>query len=74
MVRKDKIGKKSIKIVPLKEFGEPLVVSVPISKVNSFKLLNDVIYIGFKFSIYDPDVKASIQSLFKMLISKLFAV
>lgn len=45
MVSKDKIGKKSVKIVPLKEVGEPLVVSVPISQVNSFKLLNDVIYL-----------------------------
>lgn len=45
VVRKDKIGKKSIKIVPLKEVGEPLVVSVPISQVKSFKLLNDVIYL-----------------------------
>jgi len=40
VVKKDNIGKKSIKIVPLKEVGEPLVVSVPISQVSIFKLFN----------------------------------
>lgn len=45
MVRKDKLGKKSVEIVPLKEHGEPIVVSVPISQVKSFKLLHDVIYL-----------------------------
>ncbi|RDX63204.1 DExH-box ATP-dependent RNA helicase DExH9, partial [Mucuna pruriens] len=39
VVRKDKIGKKSIKIVPLKEYGEPLVVSVPISQINKISSL-----------------------------------
>ncbi|KAG4400060.1 hypothetical protein GLYMA_08G361900v4 [Glycine max] len=39
VVRKDKIGKKSIKIVPLKEVGEPLVVSVPISQINTISSL-----------------------------------
>ncbi|XP_027928311.1 DExH-box ATP-dependent RNA helicase DExH9 isoform X2 [Vigna unguiculata] len=39
VVKKDKIGKKSIKIVPLKEAGEPLVVSVPISQINSISSL-----------------------------------
>lgn len=45
MVRKDKLGKKSVKIVPLKEPGEPIVVSVPLSKVKFLKLLNNVIYL-----------------------------
>ncbi|XP_061367617.1 DExH-box ATP-dependent RNA helicase DExH9 [Gastrolobium bilobum] len=39
VVRKDKIGKKSVKIVPLKEPGEPLVVSVPISQINTISSL-----------------------------------
>ncbi|XP_057436615.1 DExH-box ATP-dependent RNA helicase DExH9 [Lotus japonicus] len=39
MVSKDKIGKKSVKIVPLKEVGEPLVVSVPISQINTISSL-----------------------------------
>ncbi|KAJ1383224.1 rRNA-processing arch domain [Sesbania bispinosa] len=39
VVRKDKIGKKSIQIVPLKELGEPLVVSVPISQINTISSL-----------------------------------
>lgn len=39
-MKKDKIGKKSIKIVPLKEVGEPIVVSVPLSQVSIFKLFN----------------------------------
>ncbi|KAK5826186.1 DExH-box ATP-dependent RNA helicase DExH9 isoform X1 [Gossypium arboreum] len=34
-VSKDGVGKKKIKIVPLKEPGEPLVVSVPLSQVTS---------------------------------------
>ncbi|XP_022723216.1 DExH-box ATP-dependent RNA helicase DExH9 [Durio zibethinus] len=34
-VSKDGLGKKQIKIVPLKEPGEPLVVSVPLSQVTS---------------------------------------
>ncbi|KAK6285050.1 hypothetical protein POUND7_004002 [Theobroma cacao] len=34
-VSKDGLGKKKIKIVPLKEPGEPLVVSVPLSQVIS---------------------------------------
>lgn len=32
VVSKDGAGKKTLKIVPLKESGEPLVVSVPISQ------------------------------------------
>nr|KYP65058.1 Superkiller viralicidic activity 2-like 2 [Cajanus cajan] len=39
VVRKDKIGKKSIKIVPLKEIGEPIVVSVPLSQINTISSL-----------------------------------
>ncbi|TYI77973.1 hypothetical protein E1A91_D06G178200v1 [Gossypium mustelinum] len=34
-VSKDAVGKKKIKIVPLKEPGEPLVVSIPLSQVTS---------------------------------------
>lgn len=34
VVRKDKLGKKSVEIVPLKEHGEPIVVSIPISQVK----------------------------------------
>ncbi|KAH1055741.1 hypothetical protein J1N35_033806 [Gossypium stocksii] len=34
-VSRDGVGKKKIKIVPLKEPGEPLVVSVPLSQVTS---------------------------------------
>ncbi|KAL6012016.1 Exosome RNA helicase MTR4 [Asimina triloba] len=34
MVDKDAVGKKSIKIVPLREPGEPIVVSLPISQVK----------------------------------------
>ncbi|KAJ4846922.1 ATP-dependent RNA helicase mtr4 [Turnera subulata] len=35
LVSKDGVAKKKIKIVPLKEQGEPLVVSVPISQIHS---------------------------------------
>lgn len=35
MVRKEKFRKKIVKIVPIKELGEPVVVSVPISQVTS---------------------------------------
>ncbi|KAL5096107.1 hypothetical protein RYX36_000434 [Vicia faba] len=35
VVRKDKLGKKSYEIVPLKEHGEPIVVSIPISQINT---------------------------------------
>ncbi|XP_012450424.1 DExH-box ATP-dependent RNA helicase DExH9 [Gossypium raimondii] len=34
-VSKEGVGKKKIKIVPLKEPGEPLVVSIPLSQVTS---------------------------------------
>ncbi|KAG5525730.1 hypothetical protein RHGRI_032126 [Rhododendron griersonianum] len=37
-VRRDEVGKKTIKIVPLKEPGEPAVVSVPISQAKSLML------------------------------------
>ncbi|GAU19145.1 hypothetical protein TSUD_79680, partial [Trifolium subterraneum] len=39
VVRKDKLGKKSIEIVPLKEHGEPIVVSIPISQINTISSL-----------------------------------
>ncbi|PNY00734.1 superkiller viralicidic activity 2-like protein [Trifolium pratense] len=35
VVRKDKLGKKSVEIVPLKEHGEPIVVSIPISQIGN---------------------------------------
>jgi ATP-dependent RNA helicase DOB1 len=38
MVGKDGIAKKTIKIVQLKEPGEPLVVSIPISQAKSLFL------------------------------------
>lgn len=34
VVSKDGIGKKTIKIVPFKEPGEPVVVSVPLSQAS----------------------------------------
>ncbi|XVF26370.1 hypothetical protein REPUB_Repub14bG0010100 [Reevesia pubescens] len=34
-VSKDGVGKKTVKIVPLKDPGEPLVISVPLSQVTS---------------------------------------
>lgn len=39
VVSKDGIGKKTIKIVPLKEPGEPVVVSVPLSQIVSLSSL-----------------------------------
>lgn len=39
MVHKDELGKKSTKIVPLKDPGEAAVVSVPLSKVSFLVLL-----------------------------------
>lgn len=39
VVSKDGIAKKRIKIVPLKEPGEPVVVSVPISQAKTLILL-----------------------------------
>ncbi|KAF7127932.1 hypothetical protein RHSIM_Rhsim11G0118200 [Rhododendron simsii] len=38
-VRRDEVGKKTIKIVPLKEPGEPAVVAVPISQAKFFFIL-----------------------------------
>lgn len=38
-VSKDGVGKKQITIVPLKEPGEPLVVSVPLSQVKCMYFL-----------------------------------
>ncbi|KAA8545416.1 hypothetical protein F0562_020200 [Nyssa sinensis] len=42
-VRKGEVAKKTIKIVPLKEPGEPIVVSVPISQINSLSSVRLVI-------------------------------
>ncbi|XP_054821238.1 DExH-box ATP-dependent RNA helicase DExH9 isoform X1 [Prosopis cineraria] len=39
MVRKEKFGKKFVKIVPIKEVGDPVVVSVPISQINTISSL-----------------------------------
>ena len=38
VVSKDGIGKKNVKIVQLKEHGEPHVVSIPISQVLSYMI------------------------------------
>jgi len=70
VVKKDKIGKKSIKIVPLKEAGEPLVVSVPISQVSIFKLLTDVIYLqacDFKILIFFYEIALQQNMIFPNL-------
>ena len=37
-VHKDEVGKKTIKIVPLKEHGEPVVVSVSVSQAKSLMI------------------------------------
>lgn len=42
-VQKDEVAKKTIKIVPLKEPGEPVVVSVPISQINSLSSIRLII-------------------------------
>ncbi|XP_031394720.1 DExH-box ATP-dependent RNA helicase DExH9 [Punica granatum] len=42
-VRKDAIGKKTINIIPLKEPGEPVVVSVPLSQINSLSSVRLII-------------------------------
>ncbi|KAA8545418.1 hypothetical protein F0562_020202 [Nyssa sinensis] len=42
-VRKGEVAKKTIKIVPLKEPGEPIVVSVPVSQINSLSSVRLVI-------------------------------
>lgn len=34
-VHKDEIAKKTVRILPLKEPGEPAVISIPISQANS---------------------------------------
>ncbi|KAE9615616.1 hypothetical protein Lal_00017534 [Lupinus albus] len=39
VVRKDKLGKKSVKIVPLKDIGEPRVVTVPLLQINTISSL-----------------------------------
>ncbi|XP_019418600.1 PREDICTED: DExH-box ATP-dependent RNA helicase DExH9 [Lupinus angustifolius] len=39
VVRKDKLGKKSVKIVPLKDVGEPRVVTVPLLQINTISSL-----------------------------------
>lgn len=39
-VSKDELSKKTIKIVPLKDPGEPVVVSVPVSQARLSSLCN----------------------------------
>lgn len=39
MVRKDEVGKRTIRIVPLKDPGEPAVISVPISQAKFLNYL-----------------------------------
>ncbi|PSS02926.1 DExH-box ATP-dependent RNA helicase [Actinidia chinensis var. chinensis] len=42
-VHKDEVGKKTIKIVPLKEHGEPVVVSVSVSQIDSLSSVRLII-------------------------------
>lgn len=42
-VSKDELSKKTIKIVPLKEAGEPVVVSVPVSQIDSLSSVRLII-------------------------------
>ncbi|XP_059648304.1 DExH-box ATP-dependent RNA helicase DExH9 [Cornus florida] len=42
-VRRDEVAKKTIKIVSLKQSGEPVVVSVPISQINSLSSIRLII-------------------------------
>lgn len=39
IVQKDEVGRKTIKIVRLKDAGEPAVVSVPLSQVKLLRLI-----------------------------------
>ncbi|PIA59509.1 hypothetical protein AQUCO_00400415v1 [Aquilegia coerulea] len=43
IVSKDAVNKKSIKIIPLKEVGEPAVVSVPITQIDSLSSVRIII-------------------------------
>ncbi|XP_058070459.1 DExH-box ATP-dependent RNA helicase DExH9 [Magnolia sinica] len=43
VVDKDTVGRKSIKIVPLREPGEPVVVSLPISQIDSLSSVRLII-------------------------------
>ncbi|CAK9146412.1 unnamed protein product [Ilex paraguariensis] len=42
-VRRDELAKKTIKIVPLKEPGEPVVVSIPLSQIDNLSSVRLVI-------------------------------
>ncbi|XP_077211328.1 RNA helicase, ATP-dependent, SK12/DOB1 protein [Tasmannia lanceolata] len=42
-VNKDEVAKKSIKIVPLREPGEPVVISLPISQIDSLSSVRLII-------------------------------
>ncbi|XP_057797890.1 DExH-box ATP-dependent RNA helicase DExH9-like isoform X2 [Salvia miltiorrhiza] len=42
-VHKDEISKKTIRVVPLKESGEPAVVSIPISQIDSLSSVRLII-------------------------------
>ncbi|XP_057976386.1 DExH-box ATP-dependent RNA helicase DExH9 isoform X2 [Malania oleifera] len=42
-VNRDGVAKKTIKIIPLKESGEPIVVSVPISQIDSLSSIRLII-------------------------------
>ncbi|XP_009590222.1 DExH-box ATP-dependent RNA helicase DExH9-like isoform X1 [Nicotiana tomentosiformis] len=43
IVQKDEVGRKTIKIVPLKNAGEPAVVSLPLSQIDSLSSVRLVI-------------------------------
>ena len=45
-MHKDEIAKKTIRIVPLKESGEPAVISIPISQAKYFLSHNSSISCG----------------------------
>lgn len=52
VVSKDGIGKKTIKIVPFKEPGEPVVVSVPLSQASKVPFFFCFIYFQFPCLFY----------------------
>ncbi|KAJ4966181.1 hypothetical protein NE237_018030 [Protea cynaroides] len=43
VVNKDGVSKKSIRIVPLKEFGEPTVISIPLAQIDGLSSIRLVI-------------------------------
>ncbi|XP_043722234.1 DExH-box ATP-dependent RNA helicase DExH9-like [Telopea speciosissima] len=43
MVNKEGVSKKSIRIVPLKDSGEPIVISIPLAQIDSFSSVRLII-------------------------------